>query len=53
MGGGLKQPPPGKHTSGTFMSSNHLVTTTPCKVEQEKKNFTMKLPVVNDKGGVS
>ena len=24
--GGLKQPPPGKHTSGTFMSSNDLVT---------------------------
>ena len=27
--------------------------TTPYKVEQEKKNFTMKLPVVNDKGSDS
>ena len=26
MGGGLIQPPPGKHPSGTFMSSNDLVT---------------------------
>ena len=26
MGGGLKQPPPGKHTCGTSMSSNDLVT---------------------------
>ena len=27
--------------------------TTPYKVKQEKKNFTMKLPVVNDRGGIS
>ena len=26
MRGGCKSPPPGKHTSGTFMSSNDLVT---------------------------
>ena len=24
--GGLEEPPPGKHASGTFMSSNYLVT---------------------------
>ena len=26
MGGGLEEPPPEKQPSGTFMSSNHLVT---------------------------
>ena len=33
-----------------ILTDNH---TTPYKVEQEKKNFTMKLPVVNDRGSVS
>ena len=26
MGGGFEEPPPGKHPSGTFMSSNDLVS---------------------------
>ena len=48
-----------RYHNGTYVfilfqqSSIFFQHTTPYKVEQEKKNFTMKLPVVNDRGSVS